>query len=83
MPLIISEEARTMNAQEASSFFSIPIELCNVIYSNAFSFTERHIQCVTQDNGSRHFQLTPCTELVMPSEDTATDGWERNPSNER
>jgi len=83
MPLIISkDEARTMNAQEGSRFFSIPIELRHAIYLNAFQFAERHLRCVTEKDGSRCFRLTPCTEPVMPSADAATNGWERNPSNE-
>lgn len=78
MSLILStEEARGVDNQDESIFFSIPIELRLAVYAHLFNISGLHIQFVGRD-GARQFMLTPCAAPPI-TDQRERDGKERDP----
>ena len=70
-----------IHSQDASHFFSIPLELRRDVYGHLFDLAAgHHIQYMTEGNGPHHFRLTPCTAPTR-SDDEGRPGLgnERNP----
>jgi len=70
-----------IHSQDASVFFSIPLELRRDIYGQLFDLEAgHHIQYMTEGKRPHHFRLTPCTAPIrLDDEERPGLGNERNP----
>ena len=79
MSLFLStKEARGVDNQDESIFFSIPVELRLAVYAHLFNISGLHVHSVAGSDGSRQFKFTPCAAPPIADEE-ARDGTERDP----